>query len=709
MQEIKNELVELNVEGMTCSNCALGITKFLEQKGLKNVYVNFATNEVRFALNGQKDLTPIINGINQLGYHVVDDALPESTIKRKLRFNSLEIKFIISAIFTLPLLFSMIPALHILHQPLVQFILCLPVYLIGFFHFGKSAWSSLKTRVPNMDVLIFIGSSSAFIYSMIGLVNQLGMNYLFFETCASIITLVLLGNLLEHRSVRQTTTAIKELSDLQPEKAKRIRFDLMTGQEEIDVTDVKSLIKNERVIVNTGDKIPLDGKIIFGEALIDESMLTGESIPVTKNKDAIVTGGTLVIDGSIKIQITATSENSVLASIIKLVKDAQADKPPIQKLADKISAIFVPAVLIISAITFVVSYFLLDISISHAIMRSIAVLVIACPCAMGLATPTAIMVGIGRAAKNGLLMKGASTLESFAKSDIIVFDKTGTLTTGNFSVTGLKIYQGDENEISSIINQLEKTSSHPIAQSLVKYFTNHNSIQIVNTKELKGIGVTGSDQNGNQYAIGSSKINAKSNLPEHDIYLFKNNELAAGFDIADEIKPHAADLISYFKSENLHPVLLSGDNEKKCRFIAEELNIETYYASQSPADKLERIHQLTQNHIVSMVGDGINDSPSLEKAHVGISFSDATQIAMNSASIILLNGDLNQMKKAHQLGRMTLKTIKQNLFWAFFYNIIAIPIAAVGLLSPIIAAGSMAFSDVFVIGNSILLRFRKMK
>lgn len=709
MAELKNEVVELNVEGMTCSNCALGITKFLEQKGLKNVYVNFATSEVRFALNGEKDLTGIIKGINQLGYHVVDDVIASSADKRKLQLNTLEIKFIVSAIFTLPLLLSMIPALHVLHQPFVQFVLCLPVYLIGFFHFGKSAWSSLKTGVPNMDVLIFIGSSSAFVYSMIGLLNALGMDYLFFETCASIITLVLLGNLLEHRSVRQTTTAIKELSDLQPEKAKRIRFDLISGREEIDIVDVKSLIKNERVIVNTGDKIPLDGKIISGEALIDESMLTGESIPVTKTKDAFVTGGTLLIDGSVKVQIHATTENSVLASIIKLVKDAQADKPPIQKLADKISSIFVPAVLAIAVITFLLSYFIFDLSVSKSIMHSIAVLVIACPCAMGLATPTAIMVGIGRAAKNGILMKGASTLESFAKSDIIVFDKTGTLTTGKFTVADLKIYQGEENEISSIIHQLEKTSSHPIAQSLVTYFTGSSSVLIENTKEIKGTGVTGTDQNGNTYAIGSSKMNPSADLPEHDIYVFKNNSLLAGFDIADEIKANAAELIQYFKSENIRPVLLSGDHEKKCRLIASELKIDTYFAAQSPADKLNHIHALTQDHIVSMVGDGINDSPSLEKAHVGISFSDATQIAMNSASIILLNGELKQLIKAHQLGKMTLKTIKQNLFWAFFYNVIAIPVAAVGLLSPIIAAGSMAFSDVFVIGNSILLRFRKMK
>lgn len=709
MMNTKNELIELNVEGMTCSNCALGISRFLEQKGLKNVYVNFATSEVRFALNGQKDLAGIINGINQLGYHVVDNPEIQSQKKNKISLTALETKFLISLLFTIPLLLSMAPAFHVLHQPLLQFILCLPVYMIGFFHFGKSAYGSLKTGVPNMDVLIFIGSSSAFIYSCIGLANQLGMHYLFFETCASIVTLVLLGNLLEHRSVKQTTTAIKELSDLQPQKAKRIHFNLLSDQEEIEEVDVKALIKNERVIVNTGDKIPLDGKIISGEALIDESMITGESLPVTKNKDALVTGGTLVIDGSIKIQILATSENSVLASIIRLVKDAQADKPPIQKLADKISAVFVPAVLSIAILTFLLSYFMFDLTLSHSIMHSIAVLVIACPCAMGLATPTAIMVGIGRAAKNGILMKGASTLETFAKSDIIVFDKTGTLTTGQFKVAGFEIYKEDERVISSIINKLEKISSHPIAQSLVKHFQDYNIVHIENSKEIKGTGITGTDREGNAYAIGSAKMLTKTDVPQHDVYVLKNNDLLAGFDIADDIKPDAAALIHYFKSRNIQPVLLSGDSEKKCRMVAQELHIEKYFAAQSPEDKLNYVSSLTKDHIVSMVGDGINDSPSLEKAHVGISFSDSTQIAMNSAAIILLNGELKQLEKAHELGKMTLTTIRQNLFWAFLYNVLAIPIAATGLLSPIIAAGSMAFSDVFVIGNSILLRFRKIK
>jgi Cu+-exporting ATPase len=583
------------------------------------------------------------------------------------------------------------------------------VYLIGFFHFGKSALGSLKTGVPNMDVLIFIGSTSAFIYSIIGLVRNLGMDYLFFETSASIITLVLLGNLLEHRSVRQTTSAIRDLAALQPDKAKRVRYDLLAGTEVIEEIEVKHLIKGETVFVNTGDKVPLDGIIYSGELLVDESMISGESIPVAKKKGDPVTGGTIAIEGTSKIQVTATSDQTVLASIINMVKDAQADKPPVQRLADKISAVFVPSVLFIAIVTFIISLLFADISLRQSILNSIAVLVIACPCAMGLATPTAIMVGIGRAAKNGILIKGASTLEQFAKSKTIVFDKTGTLTSGNFTVSGFNISEGDEKLISSIIHQLEKTSSHPVARSLARLFNDFNAVRITTTKEIKGSGVTGSDEEGNLYAVGSSSITSVTGLPDKDIFVIRNNNLLASFDIADELKPDAAEMISYFKNEGITPVLLSGDKEKKCALIAQQLGIETWYAGQSPENKLKVIKNLADMGIIAMVGDGINDSPALEQAHVGISMSNATQIAINSAQLILLNGNLRHLTDAHKLSRLTLRTIRQNLFWAFFYNVISIPVAAIGMLSPIIAAGSMAFSDVFVIGNSILLKVRKMK
>ncbi len=700
----KNDTTQLQVEGMTCSNCALGITRYLEQRGLKKVNVNFATGEVYFDLNGEKNLDSVISGINKLGYKVVTET---GNTDKKNFLNSTERKFLISLIFTVPLLLSMIPALHILHDPFIQLLLCTPVYIIGAMHFGKSAISSLKTGVPNMDVLIITGSSAAYIYSLYGFIRSLGMDYMFFETAASIITLVLLGNLLEQRSVKQTTTAIRELNQLQPEFAKKVMFDLLSGRDQMEEIPVHQLQKNDVILVNTGDKIPADGIILSGESIVDESMLTGESIPLKKGKNAFVTGGTINLDGNLKIKVTATSSNSTLAAIIELVKKAQTDKPSIQKTADKISSIFVPVVIGIALITFFVAAFVFNISLERSLMQSIAVLVIACPCAMGLATPTAIMVGLGRSAKNGILIKGANTIETFAKTGIVVFDKTGTLTTGNFMVSAFKIYSGDEKEINDIIYTLESRSSHPIARSLAIHFSSGQNILITKTEEIKGAGMLGFDADGNSYGVGSASLFNNLNLQAHDIYITKNNVLLAGLNIRDEIKPAAAETIQYFRSKKIKTILLSGDTELKCKEISETIGIDEYYSKQTPSEKLIKIKSLTETAITTMVGDGINDSPSLEMAHIGISMSNATQIAINSAQIILLNGNLKHLVTAHQLSILTLKTIKQNLFWAFFYNVIAIPIAAVGLLSPIIAALSMAFSDVFVIGNSILLKSKK--
>lgn len=700
------ETTQLQVEGMTCSNCALGITRYLEQRGLKKVNVNFATGEVYFNLNGEKDLQGIIAGINKLGYKVVTET---ATSDNNKLLTSTERKFIFSLIFTLPLLLSMIPAFHILHAPLIQLILCLPVFVIGCLHFGKSAISSLKTGVPNMDVLIITGSSAAFVYSVYGFIRGLGMDYLFFETAASIITLVLLGNLLEQRSVKQTTTAIGELKKLQPEFAKKVMYDLLTGKDQIEEIPVHQLQKHDLVVINTGDKIPVDGIIIFGESIIDESMLTGESVPLKKGINDSVTGGTINLDGYLKIKVTATSSHSALASIIEMVKQAHTEKPAIQKTADKISAIFVPVVISIAIITFLISAFVFNISMEKSLMHSIAVLVIACPCAMGLATPTAIMVGLGRSAKDGILIKGADTVETFAKTAVVVFDKTGTLTTGNFAVSAFKIYNGEEAEIKEIIHALESRSSHPIARSLAAHFTSAGRITFTKTEEIKGAGVLGWDDQNNSYGVGSALLFKETTLQGHDIYVIKNNLLIAGLNIQDELKTDAKETIDYFRSKNIKTILLSGDSESKCKEIAAAIGIDEYYSKQTPGEKLIKIKNLTSSAITTMVGDGINDSPSLEMAHVGISMSNATQIAINSAQIILLNGHLQHLKKAHQLSILTLKTIKQNLFWAFFYNVIAIPIAAVGLLSPIIAALSMAFSDVFVVGNSILLKTKKAR
>lgn len=710
--------ITLQVEGMDCTACALGITKTLQKKGLENVFVDFSTGEASFLLDDKSKLPLIIKSIDDLGYKVVDSKYLE---ENEGKLSTIEKRFYFTLPFTIILFFGhmLLPHDFILNHPFVQLFICLPVFLTGIIQFGKSAWGSLKTGVPNMDVLIFIGSSSAFIYSIIGIWMHYGThevhNYLFFETAATIITLVLLGNVFEHRSVRQTTTAIRELSAIQVTKAKMIS--LQMGKEVITEVDYKNIHVGALLQVNSGDKIPVDGEIISGDASIDESMITGESLPVEKSLAHKVIGGTIVVSGNIRMRAEKVGDETLLAKIIELVKKAQQAKPNIQKLGDKISAIFVPIVLGISILTFCVNYFFVDFAISvdplqEAIMRSIAVLVISCPCAMGLATPTAVMVGIGRAAKKGILIKGGSTLEEFAKIKNIVFDKTGTLTTGDFKIKKIESFDGvSETEVKEILFVLEQHSSHPIAKSIITELSGTaGTKKFINIKEEKGLGITATDEQNNTYQVGSYKIAAQiSSNDTHNIYVLKNNLLIATIDIEDAIKLNAKETITELQGQGITTIMLSGDSRKKCEDLAKKINIVKVFSEQSPAQKLEVIEQLTKSAPTAMVGDGINDAPALAKATVGISLSNATQVAIQTAQIILLkNNDLSMLTEAHLISKHTLITIKQNLFWAFFYNIVAIPVAAIGFLSPTVGALTMAFSDVIVIGNSIRLKTKKL-
>ncbi len=711
--------ITLQVEGMDCTTCALGITKNLQKRGLENVYVDFASGEANFLLEDKSKLPSIIQSINDLGYKVVDSKYRE---ENEGKLSVIEKRFYFTLPFTVILFFGhmLLPHDFILNQPFAQLIICLPVFIIGIVQFGKSAWGSLKSGIPNMDVLIFIGSSSAFIYSIIGMWMHYGThevhNYLFFETAATIISLVLLGNVFEHRSVKQTTTALRELSAIQVTKAKMIS--LQMGKEVITEVDYKNIHTGALLQVNTGDKIPVDGEIISGDASIDESMITGESIPVEKAIGNKVIGGTIAVSGSLRMRAEKVGDETLLAKIIDLVKKAQQAKPNIQKLGDKISAVFVPVVLGISIVTFCVNYFFVDFAagidpLQEAIMRSIAVLVISCPCAMGLATPTAVMVGIGRAAKKGILIKGGSTLEEFAKIKNIVFDKTGTLTTGDFKIKNIQSFDGvSEAEIKCILFVLEQHSSHPIAKSIVTELKGTDAGNtFINIKEEKGLGITADDNQNNSYKVGSYKIAAHLTKDDtHNIYVLKNNILIGSIDIEDAVKMNASETLLDLQKQGINTIMLSGDNRKKCEELGQKINISRVYSEQSPIQKLELIEQLTKEAPTAMVGDGINDAPALAKATVGISLSNATQAAIQSAQIILLkNNDLSMLTEAHLISKHTLITIKQNLFWAFFYNIVAIPIAALGMLSPTVGALSMAFSDIIVIGNSIRLKTKKLR
>lgn len=700
--------VSLRVEGMSCTNCSLGIKKALEKQGFVDVDADFATDEVSFKAADRKNTPLAKNTIEKLGYRVVDQN--DNTENKWWNQFTIEKKFWISAIFTLPLVLAMFIPVAFLHSDYLHLILASPVFVVGFLHFGKRAYNSLKSGVANMDVLIFLGSTTAFGYSLVGTIYRLGHDYMFYETAASIITIVLLGNLLEHRAVKKTTSAIDELTKIQQVKAKRIIS--LTNKEGEEIEEVKSsmLQKGDNLLVNTGDRIPVDGKIFWGTASINESMVTGESVPVERGLGDTVIGGTILEHGNIKIKTTAIGRETVLSQIIDMVRKAQRDKPQLQNLADRISMIFVPIVVIIALSTWLIGYFAVGLDFKDALMRGIAVLVIACPCALGLAIPTAVVVGLGRTAKNGILLKGGSVFDKLAKFDKIIFDKTGTLTTGIFKVKNLEITDDTSHErFISLLCSLENHSSHPIAKSIVKEYAGFDLLTFEKVIEEKGLGISAWDKEGNLFKAGSYEIASHLTSDDaHNVYLTVNGKLLGWVDIEDQIKPEAFAAIDYIKKRGISTVLLSGDREQKCAELAKTLSIDEVYFEKRPSEKLEILNRLSTLSNVAMVGDGINDAPALARAFVGISMSNATQVAVNSSDVVLLKGDLSLLPKSMAYAAITRRTIKENLFMAFFYNVMAIPLAVLGMLNPMIAAVAMALSSIIVVLNSLRLKTRRV-
>jgi P-type Cu+ transporter len=707
MSQTDNIPVSLKVEGMTCSNCALGIQKTLEGEGFKNVYANITNDLVTFEVADSGRIPVAIKRIESLGYHVKDQVDDEPGKKEGM--SAIEKKFWFTAVFTVPLILAMFIPVPLLHNDLFQLALTIPVFAVGFWHFGRSAFASLRAGVTNMDVLIFMGSTAAFIYSLVGTIYRLGHDYMFYETAASIISIVLLGNMLEHRSVKKTTSAVDDLMKLQKTMARRITTEIHEGQETVEEVDAAFIREGEHVLVNSGDKVPVDGEIYWGAGSLDESMISGESLPVDKHKGDKVVGGTILVSGAIKVKTTAVGQDTVLSQIIEMVRNAQRDKPSLQNLADKISSVFVPVVVGLAVITFLGWYFAFNIEFRDALMRAVAVLVIACPCALGLAIPTAVVVGLGRTAKNGILIKGGSTFDKFASVDSIVFDKTGTLTTGKFLIKDLQCFGKPEDSVRSVLYSMEKHSSHPIAKSITSFFKGSGEIKFESVTEEKGLGLLAIDKEGNEFRAGSYAIASHLTGDDtHNVYLVMNNRLIAWLDIEDEIKKEARPAIDYLKSKGIKTILLSGDRQQRCDEIAAALGIEEVYAEKLPHEKLEIIERLSEQGKTGMVGDGINDAPALARSFVGISMSDATQVAVKSADVVLLKGNLDLLTKAHKATKVTLRTIKENLFWAFFYNVAAIPLAMIGLLTPIVAAFAMAASDVIVVLNSLRLKRRKL-
>jgi P-type Cu+ transporter len=745
------EKVQWIVEGMTCSNCALTVNNYLQKQGLEQVKVNPINGEVSFQIKDGSNKPNLIKGIGSLGYQVVQTE-GEVPVRNKRLFKNHRQRLLFCLLFTLPLMLHMFDRwihIHWLMNPYVQLALCLPVFIAGMDFFARSAIKSIRNGYPNMNVLVTIGAVASFVYSLTGTLLNLGPDYLFYETTASIITLVLFGNYLEDVSIQTTQKAIRSLARSQKVMANMIAFD-GDHQELIFPVENTVLKHGDLVLIKSGEQVPADGKILWGDAGIDESIITGESLPVEKHAKDTVIGGSLVVDGTLKVLVTAEAKDSVLSNIINLVKQAQGEKMEIRKLADKISAIFVPVVLIISLLTFVINYIVLG-NFADPLMRSIAVLVIACPCAMGLATPAAIAVGLGRAAKNGVLFRHARSLELFKDIRQVVFDKTGTLTTGHFVINNYKILGAglDDDAFKRILFSIEKYSNHPIARSVSAAWRTKNEMRWAKVEEIKGSGMQATDKEGNIYEAGSYTHITRSVTPErerslsgavsiadygsveylaadktviadagngiaggmedgHNLYLSINGELAGWVDMKDEIRPEAKQVVSYLKSKGIKTWLLSGDRKSKSTLVANELGIDDVMAEQSPSQKADFVGKLTAMAPTAMVGDGINDAPALAKATIGVSMADASQVAIETGDVILMNKGLKNLPLALGLGKHTYLTIKQNLFWAFIYNIVAIPVAAIGLLTPTFGALVMGLSDVVLAVNSVRLFVKKV-
>lgn len=639
-------------------------------------------------------------------------------------------------IFSLPLfILSMGRDFSLLPQFLMEaewlswlfFVLATPVQFYVGWDYYVGAFKSLRGGSATMDVLVSLGSTLAYGYSIFVLFGYFP-GHVYFEASAMIITLIKVGKYLEARAKGNTSAAVRELLSLKAETANVIRFG---DEKEIPIEEV---IEGDIILVRPGEKIPVDGVVIEGKSTINESMVTGESMPVTKTVGDEVIGATLNQTGMFKLRATRIGESTVLAQIIRLVQEAQATRAPIQRVADKISAVFVPIVLVIALVTFLVWFFLIPLPagsevtiLTRALMNAIAVLVISCPCAMGLATPTAIIVASGMGAKHGILFKNGETLEQAGKVSLVVFDKTGTLTRGEPTVTDLQPLNGaTERELLQTCASLEVGSEHPIASAIVKKAKSENLelTPVTAFEALEGRGVKGiiddiEIQVLSPRALAEEKIGASREVLSSIAALQSQGKTVVGVvygkklqglvAVADELKPEATKAVAALHEQGIQTALLTGDNQRTAQAIADQLGIDRVYAEVLPSEKAATIKQAQENGvIVSMVGDGINDAPALAQANVGIALGSGTDVAIETGDIVLLQGDVSNVLRSIRMSKKTYRTIIQNLFWAFFYNVILIPVAAVGLLNPVLSAAAMAFSSVFVVTNSLRLRKYKL-
>ncbi|MDA3809896.1 MAG: heavy metal translocating P-type ATPase [Spirochaetaceae bacterium] len=733
------EIIQLNIQGMTCASCVAHVEKGIKKtKGIDMAAVNLATEKATVSYDPKAtNLDDIIKSVLDAGYAATVPNEEDSSEEQKEKDKSLKklkIKTLISALLSAPLVLAMfagifkISPLMFLHNPILQLVLATPVQFWIGSRFYKGAWKSIRAGSPGMDVLVVLGTSAAYFFSIFNgfFAETLGVETtgLYFEASAIIITLVLLGKYLESTAKGKTSEAIKKLMGLQPKTARVERDGEVV---EVPISDV---IPGDLVYIKPGDRIPVDGVIVTGNTAVDESMITGESMPVEKQIGDKLVSGTINSYGAVQFKAEHVGKDSVLSRIISIVEEAQGSKAPIQKLADQVAAVFVPVVLIIAVVTFLIWWLILG-SLTSAIVSSVAVLVIACPCALGLATPTAIMVGTGVGAQRGILIKNGEILQSAGKLTTVILDKTGTITMGKPEMQELlplkeNISETDRNDLLSIAASLEDNSEHPLARAVVQAAEGRglSLSPVENFKAVPGKGITAS-LNGKSYLIGTEKYLSDNNVPSGSykdkkaelenqgntvVVLADGSEALALITIADSIKETSREGVELLKTMGLDVYMITGDNKRTAHAIAAKAGITNVLAEVLPEGKAAEVQKLQHmKKIVAMIGDGVNDAPALAIADTGIAMGQGSDIAMESADITLMRGDLREIAAAIQLSRKTMGKIKQNLFWAFFYNAIGIPFAAMGFLNPIIAGAAMAFSSVSVVSNSLSLKNFKIK
>lgn len=744
--------VTMPVEGMTCASCVLRVEKALKKvNGVEEASVNLATEQATVTFDATRAVPKeMATAVEEAGYrlYVPHDDIGEGVkndhagmaartedvdIRHGEAYKRLRSEFIFSLYLTVPItVLSMLSMTEwfMLAFPFsmdsinrLLFIATSLVVVVSGKRFYRSAWQLAKRYTADMNTLVAIGTGVSYIYSSIvvlfpHLLNTGGSSgTIYFDTTATIITLILMGRVLEARAKRRTSEAMKKLMTLQPTTALVKR-----GGIELDI-DINTVAEGDIVIVHPGGQIPVDGIIVQGSATIDESMVTGESLPVRKLAGDNVVGGTINTDGSIEFRTTAVGKDTVIARIIRIVEEAQGSKPTVQALADKIASVFVPIVVGVAVITFVGWYFWGGVGFSHAMINFIAVLIIACPCALGLATPTAVIVGTGAGASMGVLIRNTESLQRLHRVDTIVFDKTGTITDGKLAVTAIRTLNGfSEDLVLQRAASVEQRSEHPTARAITN-FARQRSLGLTEARDFRSFAGHGVSANigddlvavGNGTLMEMSSVETSVAQPisaevastvQSFFYIAINGVLAGIIGVADSIRPTARQAIEKLGAMNIHVIMMTGDHDDAARAIGAKAGVVHVISRVSPEGKAGQIEAMTaSDKIVAVVGDGINDAPALAVASVGIAMGTGTDVAKETADITLMNSDLLSVVKAIQLSKRTMKCIRQNLFWAFIYNLVGIPLAAFGLLNPVVAALAMALSSVSVVLNSLRLRY----